>query len=207
MGSLRDDQKKMARLRILEALAAEISENGLLELSMPAVAERAGVSQRTIYNHFENKDVLVRSLGEWVEEWIIEHGGPSTFAELDEVPEHLPTVFSMFSEMGEATAAVARIRADFHRDADIQPAFDSRNSKRTEAMRDGLSELRPDLNKRDLDAATAMFRAVVGFETWYRLAIGDGLTGSDAGALAGWAFSEMLEGFKQGRGPFGDDSA
>ena len=46
------------RCAILEAAAEEFQANGFEGTSMDRVAERAGVSKRTIYNHFENKEAL-----------------------------------------------------------------------------------------------------------------------------------------------------
>ena len=204
MGTLRDEQKRIARERILQALAVEIAENGLLDLSVPAVAERAGVSQRTVYNYFENKDVMVSSLGEWVEDWIVERGGPSVWTDLDTIPESLITVFSLFSEMGPLTRAVTRIRSDVARDPDIHHPRDSRSNIRTEKLRADLAELRPDLDEDGVAAATALFRMILGMESWHWLAVGNGLSGAEAGRVAGWAFTELLDAFRAGRGPFAE---
>src|SRR3954466_3603430 len=55
---LRGEQQQQTRERILEAAIALIAEDGLAELTVPGVAERAGVSLRTVYRHFPAKDDL-----------------------------------------------------------------------------------------------------------------------------------------------------
>ena len=50
------------RCAILEAAAEEFQANGFEGTSMDRVAERAGVSKRTIYNHFENKEALFEAI-------------------------------------------------------------------------------------------------------------------------------------------------
>jgi AcrR family transcriptional regulator len=45
---LRGEQQQQTRERILEAAVAQIAEEGLAELTVPLVAERAGVSLRTV---------------------------------------------------------------------------------------------------------------------------------------------------------------
>jgi TetR/AcrR family transcriptional regulator of autoinduction and epiphytic fitness len=50
-----NDQKREA---ILEAAARAFREDGYYETTMDAEAERAGVSKRTVYNHFPSKDAL-----------------------------------------------------------------------------------------------------------------------------------------------------
>lgn len=203
MSTLRDEQKRIARERILQALAVEIDENGLLELSVPAVAERAGVSQRTVYNYFENKDAMVSALGEWTEEWIAERGGPSVWADIDEIPKDLVTVFSLFSEMGVLARAVVRIRSDVDRTDGILGPQDERSSVRTETLRSDLARLRPDLDEESIASALALFRMIISLESWHWLVVDHGLTGAEAGRVAGWAFTELLDAFRAGRGPFG----
>ncbi len=200
MGSLRDEQKRIARDRILEALSVEIVENGLLDLSVPAVAERAGVSQRTVYNHFANKEVLVNALGTWAEEWMDERGGRIVEPDVDLIPEAIEINFALFSEMGDLTAALARIRDSIDR----EHRFDATGSRdrRTENLRVGLAESRPDLDDRQLDAITAIFRNAFRFETWSFLANESGLSGEDAGTVAAWAYSVLFKALLDNQGPF-----
>lgn len=47
---------------IVAAAVAEFQENGYSGASMDRVASRAGVSKRTVYNHFESKEALFRAI-------------------------------------------------------------------------------------------------------------------------------------------------
>ncbi|SFK91452.1 TetR/AcrR family transcriptional regulator [Shimia haliotis] len=49
------------RDKILEATAAMLVEHGT-QASMARIASRAGVATGSLYNHFENKDVLIRAV-------------------------------------------------------------------------------------------------------------------------------------------------
>jgi len=60
--SLRDAQRALTEQRIVEALAALIDEEHPLEISMTAVAKRAGVSEPTLYRHFPTKRDLFAAL-------------------------------------------------------------------------------------------------------------------------------------------------
>lgn len=51
-------------LDILEAARAEFLERGFDNVSMDAIADRASVSKRTVYNHFESKDALFKAITE-----------------------------------------------------------------------------------------------------------------------------------------------
>lgn len=48
--------------QILDGAVQVFQEDGFAGTSMDRVAQRAGVSKRTIYNHFESKEVLFRAI-------------------------------------------------------------------------------------------------------------------------------------------------
>jgi TetR/AcrR family transcriptional regulator of autoinduction and epiphytic fitness len=50
------------RDRILDAAVSEFQERGFTGASMDRIAERAEVSKRTVYNHFDGKETLFRSI-------------------------------------------------------------------------------------------------------------------------------------------------
>jgi AcrR family transcriptional regulator len=60
--TLRQAQRAVTEQRIVEALAALIDEEHPLEISMAAVAKRAGVSEPTLYRHFPAKRDLFAAL-------------------------------------------------------------------------------------------------------------------------------------------------
>jgi TetR/AcrR family transcriptional regulator of autoinduction and epiphytic fitness len=55
------DQKKK---QIVEAAIAEFQEKGFAGSSMDRISERAQVSKRTVYNHFESKEVLFKAINQ-----------------------------------------------------------------------------------------------------------------------------------------------
>jgi len=57
------DQK---RKQIIEAAVAEFQEKGYAGASMDRISERAHVSKRTVYNHFESKDSLFRAINQYM---------------------------------------------------------------------------------------------------------------------------------------------
>lgn len=63
---LREDQTRRTRGLILEALAEQLSDTGRNDFSMNEVAERAGVSVRTVYRHFPNRTDLIDGINEWI---------------------------------------------------------------------------------------------------------------------------------------------
>jgi len=63
--SLRDERAEDTRQRILDALIRTMAR-GIAKLSVPAVAEEAGVSVPTVYRHFRTKAELVAALGPYL---------------------------------------------------------------------------------------------------------------------------------------------
>ena len=55
-------RSELKRAAILEAAVAEFQVQGFRDTSMDRIAEHANVSKRTVYNHFESKEVLFRAI-------------------------------------------------------------------------------------------------------------------------------------------------
>lgn len=57
--SLREEQRALTRRTVLAAVLELVAEGSLDELSVPAVAQRSGVSLATIYRYFPTRDELL----------------------------------------------------------------------------------------------------------------------------------------------------
>jgi AcrR family transcriptional regulator len=57
--SLRDEQRALTRQKVLAAVLDLLGEGTLDDLSVPAVAQRSGVSVATIYRYFPTRDDLL----------------------------------------------------------------------------------------------------------------------------------------------------
>ncbi|KPA20358.1 HTH-type transcriptional regulator BetI [Shimia sp. SK013] len=86
------------RDKILEATAAMLVEHGT-QASMARIASRAGVATGSLYNHFENKDVLIRAvydnLARVVEENLVVGDDPETDAP-DRLARYIDNQISFF---------------------------------------------------------------------------------------------------------------
>ncbi len=68
MTDLRARQRELARQAIVDACAELVTERHHLDFSMKEVAERSGVSLRTVYNHFATREDLLDALGAVMDE-------------------------------------------------------------------------------------------------------------------------------------------
>jgi AcrR family transcriptional regulator len=63
---LRAEQAEQTTARIVQAAVDLLSEGDASDLAMAAVAERAGVSVRTVYRSFASKDELLDGVIDWI---------------------------------------------------------------------------------------------------------------------------------------------
>ncbi len=73
---LRAEQAEQTKARIVQAAVDLLSGGDADDLSMPDVAERAGVSVRTVYRAFANKDELLDGVIAWINEHVTQVAGP-----------------------------------------------------------------------------------------------------------------------------------
>jgi AcrR family transcriptional regulator len=90
---LRDEHVAATRRRIARAVVEVLVTDGSARLSFPAVAERAGVSLRTVYRHFPNKEALLAAaLHAGSEEFSAAY--PMGERRLDSLAEFIPMLFA-----------------------------------------------------------------------------------------------------------------
>lgn len=131
---LRSIQAAATRDRILDALVDVLAE-GVDTLSIPAVAERAGVSIGTVYRHFRDKAGLLRAL--------IPHAGKKSGIDYESIPETLDEVddlvrkvYSHFENTDDLLRAAFASRIG--REARIQGS-----AERLELMRTMIDQIAP----------------------------------------------------------------
>lgn len=100
---LRQEQQLATRERILQALADVVTEHGTP--TVPAVAERAGVSERTVYRHFPTRDALLSGLFAWVMQLSAPDARP-TVPSLDSLVGVVRDMFPRFERRPELIRAL-----------------------------------------------------------------------------------------------------
>lgn len=181
------NRRTRTRKAILDALAETMVESGG-DFSVQQVADRAGVTHRTVYNHFPTREALNDGLAGHVEDVLAaSHKPPErkplTVANLTEVAAE---AFSRF----EACPAPIRAYVLFQI-ASRGAASVARN--RTAAVRraiEAAGPLRAPVSSKAVAAAVRMFLSAKG---WHLLTEHYGLSSQEATATATWAATAMLE--------------
>jgi AcrR family transcriptional regulator len=180
---LRGEQQQQTRERILEAAIALIAEDGLAELTVPGVAERAGVSVRTVYRHFPAKDDLIDSVGEFRDAQFGVSGPPTS---IEQLLANTPALFEGFAA-----------RDDLVRAADVSAAgrqiHDRARRRRAAALRKIFEEVTADLSPAEARRLVATVQVLWSTRAWLTLHDNWGMDGREAGRAAQWAITTLIE--------------
>jgi AcrR family transcriptional regulator len=195
---LRERQRGLTRRLILEALAQAILQTGIHEFSMQEVAERAGVSLRTLYRYFPNREDLLRGLGGWIDEALRESGDLST---LDSVSARQAAAV-----VGDAMRAAGRQSDLAHAwvIANTATGFRSETTKEHDQIFRRLVEsLGAHLDENEKGRLFAVTRYLASLQAWKVMTHELGLETEEAAEAATWALRTLLEEIEAGGRPLG----
>ncbi len=187
---------------MLEAAADEIVENGPVNLSLLAVAERAGVSERTLYNHFQTRENLLAELGKYSDRLTEQAGGRSEDSDPMRLPETLRANWASWDAQGNVTKALLLMESAA---AQTGRAGDEKaRQERHAAIRAGVVSIRPDLDDEQVGALAALIHTLASGRTWYRMTSEFGVESEAAATVAAWAYETLREALRADRSPFDD---
>jgi AcrR family transcriptional regulator len=180
--SLREQQAAVARERILEAVAELIERDGSLDLTMPQVAEVAGISLRTVYRYYPTREDLLEAAGRWVGSELLKQGYPKN---LDDIADSFERACGEFDERPGLVRAMAL--CDLGREA-----RSSRRRERLKAVREVLDEEVGDLTENELRQAEAVLAYLHNMLAYTTLREEQQLAGPEIGRALGWAIRTLV---------------
>lgn len=202
--SLRDQQRQLARDRIVEAAADEVVEKGLDSLSMPAVAQRAGVSLRTVYNHVESREALVDAISTTAEERLEALGAIDVVDDLAEMPAAIRVNWPVFDALGRLGDAWWVVRTS-HALARGRGSPEPSNERIDARLREQLTHAMPGLDGAQVTAVLAVLRGLVSSEAFHRTRL-RGVAAEDAAEVTAWAVDRLVAAIAAGDTPFPADA-
>ena len=190
--------RELTRRAILEAMADVVNDTDGIGFSVQAVADRAGLTHRTVYNHFPTRDALCEGFADHVDELL---------AATPDVPASLApsfsgiTLASLPELIGPLYTTLAR--RDQYARALVMLMIGNRRplqgwSGRTTALEGLVAREIGDggpLTPRQVAAALRIFASSVG---WHLLTEQCGLSTRQAAATSAWAIRTLLEAAKSG---------
>ena len=189
----RGRQTAATRERLLDAAVEGLAELGVEALTVQAVAERADVALRTVYNHFDSKEELVveaydRLAGATQDRYALL---PADGTPRARVGWMVDAMYDVLEEQSPGTHAIMRVSG--------VPQFDHRlhevRAWRRRAITEVLRPAEADGTLRvPLDQAVAFVFVATSYATWNALVHESGLSQEDAKELSRGAVDTVLFG-------------
>lgn len=183
---LRERQALATRHAILEAASRLIVRDGLVDFSMRDVAAAAEVSERTVYNHFANRQAVLDGLAEYVDDRLRELELQADPRDIDDFRGRIVAICRAFDDIGAPARAMARLTT-------AQGTRSAAARERTRQFRERFADVLDPLPDREADRSFAVLRHVVSSTTWLALREQFDLGPDDAAEAIGWALETLLE--------------
>ncbi len=191
--SLRERQHRQTEDELMSQFLRLALEKGLEGFTLQDVADRAGVSIRTLYRYYPGRDALLddaASRSEALDERLAEARGPVT--DWLHNPDFTARTFQAFEAASDLVRVGRLLRTS---------GVDGRAAlQRSELLRGGVRE--EGIPAAALDQLTGLLRLLGGSDAWMRLTEPDiGLDAAEAGHAAQWAIEVLIEAARQADGP------
>jgi AcrR family transcriptional regulator len=192
--ALRGRQMELTRDLILEALGYLVGEGHLAEFSVQDVADRAGVSLRTVYRHFASREALLEGFVPWAFDRARAAGAVEFPARAEDIAPLVRQKFGAFEGLAPLVIALAKLDSATGIGTPV-----AARSVRT--IRSSLSEVTAGLDPELAEAVVWMVRIIWSHKTWAAFHEEGGLDSAHAGAAAAWAIDVLINALREGRGP------
>ena len=184
---LREEQETATRRRVVDAMLAEMAAAGapgdVDGISFAAVAERARVSERTVYRAFPRKREMVAAAIDLLEE----RAGLSD----PRVPEDVPRIAERLGRLEEL--------GFFRRPArEGDAALEANRARRYGALRDALAPVTAGLPPDQERAVCGVVQTLLSVDTLQRIVERWNATPQDASAAMGWAARALIGDLQEG---------
>lgn len=181
--------KRRTHESILQALVDVVLDEGIHAFTVQRVSERAGVSERTVYRHFHDREGLLDALYAWLDEKLAEEVDASTPTfrtgiEPHEMPASAEILYHAFGRHERLLRALLVISVAL----DVEPG---ERARRSEAMRETLRRGFPHLDRQAIDEAFTAARLLVGSRPWC-LARSEGVATATLARAVRWAVETLL---------------
>jgi AcrR family transcriptional regulator len=184
---MRERHTDLTRQAILEAVAAEVVDGSLDELSFNRVAERSGVSRRTVFRHFPTREALIASFNQYVYDHIglapsASHGRP--------LGEVMREVFPGFDKNELLIRALTSTQAGRRLSHSGRP-------ERVKMLDAAIKPHTTHLPAHDRTRALAVFAHLFTAAAWVRFKDDFDMDGVETGEAMAWAMDALLDDLKR----------
>lgn len=190
-GGLRGRHAELTRTLILEALAGLLAE-GVTDFSVQDVADRAGLSHRTVYRHFATREALLDALLGWLERQIVERGALAIPEHADDLPGDIRRDYRILDEFASILGPVLKLGL-------VDRSY--RHAHRTAGFLRALAEVTSGLDPATAEAVAWTIRLLASSNTCWVLREEADIDGVHSGEAVAWAIETLIGALRAGRGP------
>lgn len=192
---LREEQVRLTRDRILDALTALLADRRADDITTREIADRAGVSQPTVYRYFPDRTAMLNGLTQRINELAAESDeGGYALDSIDEVGPRVEWLFTVSDSIPVEMRAEALLNADPRR-------FGDDTRRHSEEMLGVVAAEFPDLDERQHVQLTGLLRCLGSSQAWLRMREEFGVPGTEAGPLMRWAVDTLVRAARAGELP------
>lgn len=191
--TLRDRQVAQTRELILDALTTLLDDRRADEVTTREIAAVAGVSERTVYRHFPDRDALLEGLTQRLPHL---NGVRPSFG-VGGLEDIAPTSCHLM-ELLEEHYVTARAEAVFNADP---RRFAADTQAHTRDMVELLAKELPELGEREKLRIAAVIRCLVSTQAWLRMREEFGVPGTESGPVVAWVIDIIIRELRAGNTP------
>ncbi len=173
----RKAQSERTRMLILDALAELVADDGFEGIVIDDLATRAGVSARTIYRHFPDRDALHDGLASHLAE--MSHWGDSKLGPISGWGELIQHAHESFDREVVIATVAAKLNA-------IRARTSAESVARRNSFVDQVTKELPHFSDEEVEAVVAVLLIHASSRTWLRLKEEMGMDGAQSGPLMRW---------------------
>jgi AcrR family transcriptional regulator len=191
--ALRDRQTAQTRELILDAVTSLLDDRRADEVTTRDIAVTAGVSERTVYRHFPDRDSLLAGLSQRMSEL---DGDRPSFEALR--LEDLVPMSRRLMEVLDEHYVIARAEAVFNADPRRFGADTRANSRDILEL---LADELPQLGGTDQRRVAAVIRCLASSQAWLRMREEFGVPGTESGPVVAWVIDLIVRELRAGNTP------
>ena len=191
---LRETQALRTREQILDALLKLLETMSADQIATRELADAAGVSLRTVYRHFPDRDALLNGVSDRVSTAL---GVATHEARLTSADDLGPMAEELYLK-NDSIASLVRAEVLFKNDPAHQPKTFQNRTERAQQL---VASTFPELTQRECHNLAALLRVLAGGRTWLLLRETFGLDGAESGPLVAWAVGAFLAEVRRGNPP------
>jgi AcrR family transcriptional regulator len=180
--TLRERQAEQVRAAVLDAVLDRLESRAYDDLSMAEIAAAAGVSLRTLYRYFPDRDALLHAAGERLYAALdvpIEIDGP------DRIAPSFRDAAARLSTRPELARALVRSNAG-------RAARSGVRSRRADAISAALAPIAGAVDPETATGATAVLAHLCSAASWVSIADESGLSDAAAQQAVAWAIEALV---------------